>query len=122
MHYESKKQNRPISQKLDFSQLRVCRPHPPPLRIAHIFMKDVHSAKLNEESIFRFLSNGWLYLQFTGDTAEWVSAEWVSFVSTETNEKLFLCFFIFWVMVDFVLKMNRKIYQLWAQNQPYLKN
>ena len=46
------------------SQGMICKPRPPPLRIAPIFMKDAEST---EKSIFHFcdlyfLSYGWLYL------------------------------------------------------------
>ena len=56
----------------DLFQLRICQPPPsaPPFRISPIFMIDAHSAESNEKSIFRFLflSYGWLYLQFAGNT------------------------------------------------------
>ena len=100
----------------------------PALRIADIFMKDGHSAKLNENSFFRFLSYDLLYLQFTGDTAEWVSPTKKKIIQiyreyaklAETSE-LWLWLVIFWVMVDFVFKIHRKIDQVWVQKRLYFE-
>ena len=39
----------------DVSQLRICRPPPPPFRSGHLYMKDAHCAGTNEKSSFRFL-------------------------------------------------------------------
>ena len=38
----------------DFSQLKICRPSPFPLRRGHIYMRDAHSAESSEKSISRF--------------------------------------------------------------------
>ena len=43
-------------------------------------------------------------------------AQWVD------ERKIYFAIFIFWVMVDFVLKIDRKIDQFWVQKRPYLKN
>ena len=96
-------------------------------------MHSVLNQMKNQFSDFYFLSYGWLYLQFT-DVITGFSSRYVtnpkkkSFQSgqihrkdaqwAETNEKSifhFLWFLFFWVMVDFVLKINQKIDQFWVE-------
>ena len=90
-----------------------------PLEIVPIFMKDAHSAESNEKSILRYIyfySCGWLYLKYTGDTPRFSSVsqtkkivqKWSNlqerFAMSWNEWKINFAIFIFWVMVDFVLK------------------
>ena len=107
-------------------------------------MIDAHSAESNEKSILRFFwflfFELWLivftiYRWHTGIfkcvtnpkkksfKSGWIQkkdAQWVETI--ETSIFRFMQFLIFWVMLDFVLKIQRKIDQFWLQKRPYLKN
>ena len=78
---------------MDVSQIRIRR-SPPHLRSGHIYMKDAHSTESNEKSFHRKLNSqkrcamGW--------------NEW------NVNFQIFPIF-IFWDMIEFVLKFRKKI-------------
>ena len=69
-----------------------------------------------------FLSYGWLYLKFTGDTPRFSSVspiknkivqKWSnlqkSYTMSWNDWKINFPIYIFWVMVDFILKIHRKM-------------
>ena len=133
----------------DYSQRRIYRTPPSlsPTEMAIYAWKipTVLKRLKNQFSNFYFLSYGWLYLQFTGDTP-WLPSlsptKKKSFISgqiymknaqcPETNEKINFQFFTTFSFWD-ILKFRRKFFYFWhflimsepsyeSTNRPYLKN